>query len=249
MKSIVFAALMGYATATAGDFGNNATDQKTAPVATTGAITVNPVSTGDIEAPEAVEEDKALYETEEKIHTTDFKDNAAFIEEKEDFSWDGFSMADFTFGDVLDMMNNDENVGEMKNSLKVSFMRQFKAQEDKLPEVCESGKSCRDKIREETRIEVAQEWKRIMTDIRILIETTVKESKDILTTTYKDAFNCDPGCKCEFIDNRYAYLLTTVEEITESIEWYQSEIDVRGDYITELDINCPKFDDEYQPIW
>lgn len=70
-----------------------------------------------------------------------------------------------------------------------------------------------------------------------------------MVKAYKDAFSCEPGCPCEFVENRYSYLLATVKEIDTSIAWYESEIAVRKGYVTELDTDCINFDAEYQIEW
>ena len=49
----------------------------------------------------------AAWETDTKINTTDFKDNAAEKGEMDEFSWDSFDMSNFTFSDLLDLLSSD----------------------------------------------------------------------------------------------------------------------------------------------
>jgi len=77
--------------------------------------------------------------------------------------------------------------------------------------------------------------------IRTTVERTVDESRVLLKTAYKDAFYCEGGCTCEFVEARYSHLVASYREIQDSIKWYENEISVRLAYFDQLDTNCPKF--------
>jgi len=85
------------------------------------------------------------------------------------------------------------------------------------------------------------EWEATMKMIRSTVERTVDESRELLKTAYKDAFYCEGGCTCEFVEARYSHLVASYKEIQDSIAWYEKEISVREAYFGELDVNCPKF--------
>lgn len=104
-------------------------------------------------------------------------------------------------------------------------------------------------MRRELVVDVKAEWITILTNIQDVISSTVDHSRIIMEAAYKDAFSCEPGCPCEFVENRYAYLISTIREIDTSIAWYESEIAVRKTYIGELDTTCPRFWDEFNPQW
>lgn len=70
-----------------------------------------------------------------------------------------------------------------------------------------------------------------------------------MEAAYKEAFSCEPGCACEFVENRYAYLISTIKEIDTSIDWYKSEISVRKGYIEALDDSCVRLNVKYDPKW
>lgn len=115
--------------------------------------------------------------------------------------------------------------------------------------MCEAGKVCRTTIRETLITTIQNEWTTVVTDISKIVERTIDDSRQIMEAAYKEAFSCEPGCACEFVENRYAYLISTIKEIDTSIEWYKSEIAVRKGYITSLDHSCVRLNDEYDPKW
>lgn len=119
MKSIIFAALLAIANA---QFDNVANDDATVGSSTAAEVATDAVeATPVLDATAGVDTDRsdeliqtddyeaqqAAWETETKINTTDFKDNAAEKGEMDEFSWDSFDMSNFTFSDLLDLLSSD----------------------------------------------------------------------------------------------------------------------------------------------
>jgi hypothetical protein len=170
MKSIIFAALIAYASATS-QFENVANDGEQLPdsnadqaAASEVAAPVEPVdpvepvapSDDAVAAPEVdttidtdladtliatenYEAETAAWETETKINTTDYFDNAETKKEMEDFEWDSFDMSEFTFTDLLNLLNNDQQVTDLKDQVQNNYVNWYTAEATKLPQVCEAG--------------------------------------------------------------------------------------------------------------
>jgi hypothetical protein len=164
MKSIIFAALIAYASATS-QFENVANDGEQLPdsnadeaAASEVAAPVEPVAPSDdaVAAPEVdttidtdladtliatenYEAETAAWETETKINTTDYFDNAETKKEMEDFEWDSFDMSEFTFTDLLNLLNNDQQVTDLKDQVQNNYVNWYTAEATKLPQVCEAG--------------------------------------------------------------------------------------------------------------
>jgi len=88
-----------------------------------------------------------------------------------------------------------------------------------------------------------------MKNIQTTIVQTITDSRELLKKAYKDAFYCEGGCTCEFVEARFAHLIASYTEVEESIKWYEQEINVRLNYFTELDVNCPHhLDQDNRPV-
>lgn len=77
-----------------------------------------------IETDEYVAE-KADWETEEKINTTDYFNNAETMAEMKDFQWDSFDMSEFTFTDLLNLLNNDSQVAALKDQVQDNYVNWY----------------------------------------------------------------------------------------------------------------------------
>jgi len=270
MKSIIFAALIAYASA-ASQFGNTLDDGEqlgsSDGTAVAGSEVLTPIEVqdepiADVAAPEEVvegvdtdkadeliqtdnyEAETAAWETDDKINTTDFFDNAATKGEMADFKWDSFDMSEFTFTDLLNLLNNDQQVTDLKDQVQLNYVNWYTQEAAKLPEVCEAGKKCRADIKAEATEYISVEWQNTMTSIKSIITSTIDDSRVLLQEAYKAAFYCEGGCTCEFVETRFAHLVASYKEVESSIEWYEREIDVRLNYFTELDVNCSHFLEE-----
>jgi len=87
-----------------------------------------------------------------------------------------------------------------------------------------------------------------MKNIQTTIVQTITDSRELLKKAYKDAFYCEGGCTCEFVEARFAHLIASYEEVVTSIAWYETEIGIRLNYFTQLDVNCPHHDDKDRRI-
>jgi hypothetical protein len=113
-----------------------------------------------IESDPVVAETSALHETETKINTTDFKDNADSKIAMDEFSWNNFDDTMFTssFKDILDTLGNDDQVRNEAAKVKAAFVARYNKEAEALPKVCELGAICRKEIREQVFSEVQVEW-------------------------------------------------------------------------------------------
>jgi len=267
MKSIIFAALIAYASAEV-SFGNTVDDGSQIGSSDGSSVEgseVAPVDTPAVETPaaetpaaEGVDTDKAdelvqtdnyeaetaAWETDSKINTTDYFDNAAAKGEMKDFEWDSFDMSEFTFTDLLDLLNNDKQVTDLKDQVQLNYVNWYTSEATKLPEVCDAGKECRAEIKKTATEYISVEWQNTMTSIKSIITSTIDDSRVLLQEAYKAAFYCEGGCTCEFVETRFAHLVASYKEVESSIEWYEREIEVRLNYFTELDVNCSHFSEE-----
>jgi hypothetical protein len=267
MKSIIFAALIAYASATS-LFDDVQSDEielgsSSGEAISTSDVTVAPVldatqESGFVGEDEGVNTDMsdsliqtddyvaetADWETETKINTTDYYDNAATKAEMKDFEWDSFDMSEFTFTDLLNLLNNDAQVAELKDQVQTNYVNWYTQEAEKLPEVCDAGRQCRAEIKAEATQYISVEWQNTMASIKSVITSTINDSRVLLQEAYKAAFYCEGGCTCEFVETRFAHLVASYKEVETSIEWYQREIDVRLGYFGELDRDCPHFDEK-----
>lgn len=151
MKSIIFAALLAIANA---QFDNVANDEVTVGSSAASEVATDAVvAAPEVAAPAGVDTDRsdeliqtddyvaqqAAWETEEKINTTDFKNNAAEKGEMDEFSWDSFDMSDFTFSDLLDLLSSDSQVQALADGVREQYMLRYQQEAAELPEVCEAG--------------------------------------------------------------------------------------------------------------
>jgi len=183
----------------------------------------------------------AAWETDSKINTTDNWNNEKEKGDMDEFSWDQFDMSEFTFSDLLNLLKSDDQVVALAQGVKANYVARYEQEASELPEVCDAGKECRRKIKVEATEYLTLEWEETMKMIRSTVEHTVSESRELLKQAYKDAFYCEGGCTCEFVEARYSHLVASYKEIQDSIVWYENEIDVRLNYFTELDTHCVHF--------
>lgn len=57
----------------------------------------------------------------------------------------------------------------------------------------------------------------MVSEIKEMIADVGRATREHLESAYSDAFYCDHGCECQFVENTYSYLLTQIEE-------YEAEI-------------------------
>ena len=208
MKSIIFAALLAIANA---QFTNVANDNVTVGSSTAAEVTTDAVeATPVLDATAGVDTDRsdeliqtddyeaqqAAWETDTKINTTDFKDNAAEKGEMDEFSWDSFDMSDFTFSDLLDLLSSDSQVQKLSDGVREQYMARYAQEALELPEVCEACKECRRLIKEEAKQYISVEWQETMKSIKSIVTNTIVESRELLKEAYKAAFYCEGGCTC-----------------------------------------------------
>jgi len=167
MKSIVFAALIAYAAASQEGFASNSADDAT--IASADSESVDTAIVGgdagtanggadaaDDASPALIAADSdefaaetAKWETETKITTTDNWDNEKEKGAMDDFSWDNFDMSEFTFSDLLNLLESDDQVKSLALGVKTNYVARYEQEAAELPEVCDLGKKCRKLIKEE----------------------------------------------------------------------------------------------------
>jgi len=60
-------------------------------------------------------------------------------------------MDDFKFGDLMDLLESDQEVATLAGEVRVNFMEYYDVKVADLPEVCAKGKECRAAIKTEAR--------------------------------------------------------------------------------------------------
>lgn len=230
MKAFVFAALVAYAAASKqpgaleDDTNMPATEMSGDVDAAAIELTEGPLEPEIIldaqEEPilDAQEDDWTIDEA------TDFKDNKVAKKDYEAQDWTGVDLDNFKFSDLMDLLNSEEAVADLSARVRTSFMDYYSVKVEDLPEVCEGGKKCRQEIRETARLAIVEEWNLTLKLIKSEINNTLLLSRTELETSYQSAFLCDHGCECEFIENRYAYIKTQIEETDKKIREREGEI-------------------------
>lgn len=95
-----------------------------------------------------------------------------------------------------------------------------------LPEVCDAGKKCRNDIRVNVRQEVMSQWESAITAVKNTLAATIAVSQHKFKQAYEDAFFCDHGCQCQFIEKQYTELNNAINEKLGLISRLEVEIDM-----------------------
>jgi hypothetical protein len=99
--------------------------------------------------------------------STDFYNNQATKKAFEAIEWDDYSMSQFNFENLADMIDNDVFVEDLATRVRDSWMTYFKEEADeKLPRVCEPGKACRAAIYDEARKALKVDWELTLNEIQ-----------------------------------------------------------------------------------
>lgn len=161
-------------------------------------------------------------------------------------------MDDFKFGDLMDLLESDQEVATLAGEVRVNFMEYYDVKVADLPEVCAAGKQCRADIKTEARQQVLVEWETAMAAIRTEIENTLLLTRKELESSYQAAYLCDHGCGCEFIENQYTFIKAEIEQIDKNILERQGQIDGLMIQIAEADqapCDFSEIEAKYDDIW
>lgn len=126
-------------------------------------------------------------------------------------------MSQFTFADLMDLLNSDATSAALAERVKGSFKEYYETQTEKLPDVCEGGRKCREEIKSAAMIAIKAEWEATLDMIRSEIQTTLELSRTELETSYKSAYYCKHGCQCQYIESRYAEIKASIQMIESRI--------------------------------
>lgn len=185
--------------------------------------------------------------------TTDIYGNKAEKIDYVEFSWDSFQVTDWKFSDLIELIRDDDQAQIVAADIRQSFMDRYRQEVENLPQVCEPGKQCRREILEVLKANISVLTQDAVTQIQQAIETTVKNTRKHLKSAYEDAYYCDHGCECQFVENTYTYLLTQIEEHETRIEGWKNEQTVLFGRIESVPYECEKefsgIRDEYEAKW
>ena len=82
-----------------------------------------------------------------------------------------------------------------------------------MPDVCEAGAACRAEIADAAKAQIYDEWNKALVNIQTELTDTINQAKKKMENAYTDAYYCDDGCTCEFIDNSYTFLRAQIDTI------------------------------------
>jgi len=170
--------------------------------------------------------------------TTDNYKNSEVFGEKADFTWDDLTLNDFNFDNFLETVDNDDVLAALVNNVKGEWMDYYQTQVAKLPDVCSGGAACRKEIKETARADIAQKWRDALSTIRTTINNTIIKSGNKMEKAYADAFQCAHGCGCQFIDTRFAYIMTQMAQFDNMIAQSQKTIDEQWFKINDVNDKC-----------
>jgi len=117
-----------------------------------------------------------------------------------------------------------------------------------LPEVCEGGMECRNKIYEETIITMTATWKATLDRVAEKIADSWHDGKRILTEGYQEEFLCESGCYCEEIEETYIDHIRLRNEIEREIDLIQTDVRQLIQKQNEVLTNCPDYADTLFPV-
>lgn len=172
------------------------------------------------------------------VETTDYKNNAVVLGDKVDFSWDNLTLNDFSFDNFLDTIDNDDLLADLLSNVKSEWMAYYTTQVDNLPDVCTPGQECRKLIKEDAKLEITDKWQNALKQIRTTIENTIRKTKTKMESSWAEAILCEHGCSCEFIDNHYAYIMTSIENYNNLIAKAEERITANFELIDNVDEGC-----------
>lgn len=183
--------------------------------------------------------------------TTDYKDNADSLGDKVDMTWDNMTLNDFDFTNLVDTVDNDAVMQELVKSVRGEWMDYYTQQTAKLPAVCSGGQACRADIKKEAKSKVASEWNTSITSIRKTIKDTIERTKKKMESSYTKAYNCYHGCGCQFIENRFAFIMTQTDKYDKLIKSSEDTIDETWKKINGVHETCDfsAIDKQYKAQW
>lgn len=121
---------------------------------------------------------------------------------------------------------------ELVTGFKQSFIEYY------LPPVCQPGKQCRIDIRTKAKADIAVEWENGLKEIQTVIENLFTISKTKMTVAYNEAWECEHGCSCQYIETQYAYIKSQISKIEEEIVTLEDRIKVVQGNIDGVHENC-----------
>lgn len=155
--------------------------------------------------------------------TTDIHGNKAEKIDYVEFSWDSFAVTDWQFTDLIELIRDDDQAKIVAEDIRQSFMDRYKEEVANLPQVCEPGKKCRREILEILKTNISVLTTDAVDQIKEAIQRTVQKTRKHLKSAYEDAFYCDHGCECQFVEEQYSYLLAQIESHEADITAWKGE--------------------------
>lgn len=83
-----------------------------------------------------------------------------------------------------------------------------------------------------------QQWKSGLAEIAEIIKGVEKKTRDHLTSAYDEAYYCDHGCECQFVEGQYTMLLEKIESLEADIGVWKADIDVVQAKIDGVPYSC-----------
>ena len=122
-----------------------------------------------------------------------------------------------------------------------SQWRVIKEIDDTLPEVCDAGQECRDKIFNEAKQTMAAEWAAVIQQVCVKFGDSWTKTKKFLENGYKEEFVCEPECYCEEIEQTYIDHVRLYREIESEITDIETEIKPLVAKQADVLVNCPDY--------
>lgn len=149
--------------------------------------------------------------------STNFKGNKSAkkqVAEEDRLHWDNVDiMNQTTVADLLAMGDTAADLEKIANDVKLFYVSHYDEYAAHLHEVCgydgqpaDLGVECRKNIKADLQKKVVERWQKENKAAHELIAATLTLSREKLRQAYTNAFHCEHGCKCQFVDTTYKNL-------------------------------------------
>jgi hypothetical protein len=148
-----------------------------------------------------------------------------------------------TWKEFYELLNDEERLDEMAGDISTRLFAEFMSDKPALPDVCEGGQECRNRIFEDAQLQLKNEWIDVLNRVNGKLENAFLENKVSLESGFKEEFLCDDGCYCEEIEGTYTDHIRLQRELEKEIKDLQTDVALLYKKQQEILVTCPDYEE------
>lgn len=153
-------------------------------------------------------------------------------------------MSSMSWAQFREILQSEERIYTLAQDISDSLYTTFRAdKQGTLPQVCDGGQACRDRIWEQAKVDLTAEWVSVLNRINQKLDATWLDNFTTIEAGYKKQFVCEAGCYCEEIEGTYTDHILLQRELERQITTLEKDVTKLYKDMTDILVTCPDYEE------